>query len=99
MIAGLFALFGLFAVGKVTGKPAPDMKDVKDGDSDSADQQQSENQHRFVLLQPAVLRSSADAGRHAGAALMKCMVQSVVIGRDAMEFFMLSHLALRRFQQ
>jgi hypothetical protein len=66
MVAGLFALFRLFAVADVACKPALDANDVEDEDSDAADQQQGEHYHRFALLQSAaaVPHSATGSGTH-----------------------------------
>lgn len=55
MVAGFFALFGLFAAGGVAGKPALDEYDVKDAGHDDADQQRGKRYHCSTRLQTAAV--------------------------------------------
>ncbi len=55
MVAGLFALLGLFAFGDVAGQPALDANDIQDEDSYAGNQQAREHYHPTALLQFAAV--------------------------------------------
>ena len=61
MVAGLFALFGLFAGGSVAGKPAIDADEVEGGGADDDDAQQQDKRYF----------------NHAGLPLVQCLANGL----------------------